>query len=121
MFILSFSVSFICLVVILLRFSASSLFGNQHQLTHPPVKSPTLPFRKMSIFQDVAHRQTNFTTVIPLWDSATAHSPSGKELNPSPQEDARLPGRFASSYNSAVLKQKDVSYILKNFFFWQKV
>ena len=26
--------------------------------------------------------------VIPLWDSATAHSPSGKELNPSSQEDA---------------------------------
>ena len=74
----------------------------------------------MSIFQDVAHRQTNFTSVITLWDSATAHSPSGKELNPFPQEDARLPGRFASSYNSAVLKQKDVSYILKNFFSGKK-
>ena len=28
--------------------------------------------------------------IIPLWDSATAHSPSGKELNPSSQEDARF-------------------------------
>ena len=31
--------------------------------------------------------------VIPLWDSVAAHSPSGKELNPSSQEDARFSGR----------------------------
>ena len=42
----------------------------------------------------VAHRQADFTlsSVIPLWDSATAHSPSGKELNPSTQKDARFQG-----------------------------
>ena len=84
MFILSFSISFICLVVILFSFSTSSIFGTQHQLTHPLVKSSTLPLRKVPAFQGVAHRQTNFTLscVIPLWDSATAHSRSGKELNP---------------------------------------
>ena len=37
--------------------------------------------------------------VIPLWDSATAHSPSGKELNPSSQEDARFSGRCTLAYN----------------------
>ena len=37
--------------------------------------------------------------VIPLWDSATAHSPSGKELNPSSQGDARFSGRCISAYN----------------------
>ena len=63
-------------------FPASSLFGTQQQLTHPPVKSSTLPLRNMPVFQGVAPRQTIFTSscVIPLWDSATAHSPSGKEL-----------------------------------------
>ena len=57
-FILSFSISFVCLVVILL-----------------------------------------ILCVIPLWDSATAHSPSGKELNPSSQEDARFSGRCTLAYN----------------------
>ena len=52
MFILSFSIPFVCLVVILLILS-----------------------------------------VIHLWDLATAHSPSGKEPKPSPQEDARFSGR----------------------------
>ena len=54
-FILSFSISFVCLVVIL--------------------------------------------GVIPLWESATASSPSGKELNPSSQGDARFSGRCTSAYN----------------------
>ena len=58
MFILSFSISFVCLVVTLL-----------------------------------------ILCIIPLWDSATAHSPSGKELNPSSQEDARFSGRCTSTYN----------------------
>ena len=68
-------------------FSASSFLGTQHQLTTPPVKSTTLPLRKMLILQGVAHRQTNFTLscVIPLWDSGTAHSSSDKKLNPSSQ------------------------------------
>ena len=62
-------------------FPASSLFGTQQQLTHPPVKSSTLPLRKMPVFQGVAPRHTIFTSscVIPLWDSATTHLPSGKE------------------------------------------
>ena len=66
-------------------FPASSLFGTQQQLTHPLVKSSTFPFRKMPVFQGVAPWHTVFTSscVIPLRDSATAHSPSGKELNPS--------------------------------------
>ena len=63
-------------------FPASSLFGTQQQLTHPPVKSSTLPLRKMPVFQGVAPRHTIFTSscVIPLWDLATAHSRYGKEL-----------------------------------------
>ena len=73
---------------------APSLFGTQQQLTHPLAKSSTLPLRKMPVFQGVAPWHKIFTSscVIPLWDSATAHSPSGKELNPSSQEDARFSG-----------------------------
>ena len=37
--------------------------------------------------------------VIPLWDSATANSHSGKELNPSSQGDARFSGRWTLAYN----------------------
>ena len=32
-------------------FSGSSLFGTQHQLTHLPVKSSTIPLKKMPIFR----------------------------------------------------------------------
>ena len=65
-------------------FPVSSLLGTQQQLTHAPVKSSTLPIRKMPVFQGVAPRHTIFTSscVIPLWDSATAHSPSVKERKP---------------------------------------
>ena len=141
LYILSFSISFVCLVVILLilciiplwdsapahspfgkelspssqedahffralhigkltlLYPASSLFGTQHQLTHPPVKSSTLPVSKIPVFQDVAPRHTIFTSscIIPLWDSATAHSLSGKELNLSPREDVRFSGRCTSA------------------------
>ena len=51
MFILSFSIFFVCLAVIFL-----------------------------------------IPCIIPLWDSGTAHSPSGKELNPSSQEDVYFLG-----------------------------
>ena len=37
--------------------------------------------------------------VIHLWDSAAAHWPSGKERNPSFQEDARFSGRCTLAYN----------------------
>ena len=82
-------------------FPASSLFRTKHHLTHPPVKSSTLPLRKMPIFQGIAQWQTNLTLscVIPLWDSATAHSSSGEELNPSSHEDAHFSGRCTSAYN----------------------
>ena len=58
MFMFSFSISFVCIVVILLVLCA-----------------------------------------IPLWDLVAAHSPFGKELNPSSQEDARFSGRCTSAYN----------------------
>ena len=71
-------------------FPASSLFGTQQQLTHPTVKNSTLPLRKMRIFQGVAPWHTVFTSccVIPLWDLATAHSPSCKELKLSSLEES---------------------------------
>ena len=71
-------------------FPASALFATQQELTHPPVKSSTLLLRKMPIFQGVAPWHTIFTSscVIPLWDSATAHSPSGKELKLSSLEES---------------------------------
>ena len=34
---------------------------------------------------------------LPLWDSTPAHSPSGKELNPSSQEDAHFSRRYTSA------------------------
>ena len=73
---------------------ASSLFGTQQQLTHPPVKSSTLPLRKMLIFQGVAPRHTIVTSscFISLWDSATAHSPSAKELKLSSIEESCFSG-----------------------------
>ena len=92
---LSFSMSFACPVLQpFFSFLASSLFETQRQLTHPPVKSSTLPLRKMPVFQGVARRQTNLTLscVIPLWDSVTAHSPSGKELILSSLEESCFSG-----------------------------
>ena len=67
------------------------LFGTQQQLTHPPVKGSSFRLRKTSVLQGVAPRHTIFTSycVIPLWDSATAHSTSSKEFNPSSQKNAQ--------------------------------
>ena len=55
----------------------------------PLVKSSTLPLWKMPAFQGVAPRHTIFISfcVVPLWDSATAYSPSGKELKLSSLEE----------------------------------
>ena len=81
-------------------YPASSLFGTQQQLTHPPVKSSTLPLREMPVFQGVAPGvQFSLHPASSLLDSATAHSPSGKELNLSSREDARFSGRCTSAYN----------------------
>ena len=73
---------------------ASSFFGTQQQLTHSPVKSCNLPLRKMPVFQGVVPWHTIFTAscVIPLWDSATAHSSSGKELISSSLEESCFSG-----------------------------
>ena len=79
MFILSFSIFFVCLAGILLVPCVIPL-GTQQQLTHPPVNSSTLRLRKIPVFQGVAPWHTIFTSscVIPLWNSTTAHSSSGK-------------------------------------------
>ena len=99
MFIPSFSIFFVCLAVILLAPCAIPLWDSAP--THPPVKSSTLPLRKMPVFQGVPPWHTIFTSpcVIPLWDSATVHSSSGKELNSSSQEDTRFSGRCTLAYN----------------------
>ena len=47
-------------------YPASSLLGSQQQLTQPPVKSSTLPLRKMSVFRGVAlwqQRTEKWTTM----------------------------------------------------------
>ena len=84
MSIISFSIVSVFLVVILLNLCVIPLWDSV-TAPYPPVKSSTLPVRKMPVFQGVAPQHTIFTSpwVIPLWDSATPHSPSGKELNPS--------------------------------------
>ena len=67
-----------------------SLGLSNSSLTHPLVKSSTLPLRKMPVFQGVAPWHTIFTSscVIPLWDSATAHSTPDKELKLSSLEES---------------------------------
>ena len=59
----------------------------------------------MLIFQGVTPRHTIFTSccVISLRDSAIAHSPSGKELNLSSQNDARFSGLCTFTYNFHVI------------------
>ena len=100
MFILSFSIFFVCLAVILLVPYVIPLWDSA-TAHYPPVKCSTLPLRKMPVFQGVAPWHKIFTSscVIPLWDSATAHSLSGKEFNPSSQESARFSGRCTLAYN----------------------
>ena len=92
-------------------FSFSS-FSFSHSLlilfsSHPPVKRLALPLNKMLVFQGLAHWQNNFTSscftpLIPPplrpWESATIHSPSGKNLNPLSQEDTRFSGRCTLAY-----------------------
>ena len=71
-----------------------SLGLSNSSLTHPLVKSSTLPLRKIPIFQGVApwHTISTSSCVIPLWDSATAHIPSGKELILSSLEESCFSG-----------------------------
>ena len=69
---------------------ASSLFGTLQQLTHLLVKSSTFPLGKMSFFQGAVswHKDFTLSCAIPLWDSAKAHLPSGKELTLSSLEES---------------------------------
>ena len=100
MFILSFSIFFVCQAVILLIPCVMPLWDSA--TAHSPSgKELNPPLRKMPVFQGVVSWHTIFTSscVIPLWDSATAHSPSGKKLNPSSQGDARFSGRCTLAYN----------------------
>ena len=69
---------------------ASSLFGTQQQLTHLPLKSASPSFLEDARFSGRCTLAYNFTSscVISLSDSATAHSPSGKELKLSSLEES---------------------------------
>ena len=100
MFILSFSISFVFLVVTLLILCIIPLWDSA------TAHSPSCKDRNPSSQED-AHFSGHCTSacnfhlscVIPLWDSAPAHSLSGKELNPSSKEDARFSERCTSAYN----------------------
>ena len=87
-------------------YPASSLFGTQRQLTYPLVKSSTLPLRKILVFQGIAPWHTNCTLscIIHLWDLATTHSPSGKEVMLSSQEDVCLSGRCALAHKFNIIR-----------------
>ena len=68
---------------------------------------------KMPIFQGVAPWHTNFTLscVIPLWDSATAHSPSVKEL---------LPSSLNQSCFSGLILAIQIFHSMCGLFLWRK-
>ena len=87
-------------------YPTSSLFGTQRQLTHPLVKSSTLPLRKILVFQGIAPWHTNCTLscIIPHWDLATTHSPSGKEVMLSSQKDACLSGRCTLAHKFNIIR-----------------
>ena len=67
----------------------------------------------MPIFQGVAPWHTNFTLscVIPLWDSATAHSPSVKEL---------LPSSLNQSCFSGLILAIQIFHSMCGLFLWRK-
>ena len=100
MFMLCFSISFVCLVVTLIILCIIPLWDSA-KAHSPSSEELNTSSQKMSVFQGVVPRHTFFTSsfVIPLRDSATAHSPSDNELNSSSQEDARFSGRCTSAYN----------------------
>ena len=101
-------------------FLVPSLFETHDQLTHPPVKCSTIPLRKMTVSQGVSRQYTNFTPswVVPLRNSATAHSTFGKALNSSSHKDARFSGRCTLAYEFRIqnprqkIKQKKKNFIL---------
>ena len=120
MFVLSFSISFVYLGVILLILCVIPLWDSATAHSPSGKEIETLPLRKMPVFQAVAPRHKIFTSscIIPLWDSATAHLPSGKELNPSSQEDARCSGRCTSAYNFHFILRKTAAIRNILFYIW---
>ena len=102
MVIVSFSISSVCILVILLILWVTLVWGSATaQSPSGKTLNPlTLPLRRCRFFSGVVPWHKNFTLscVISLWDSATAHSSSGKEFNPSFQEDARLFSRYTLAY-----------------------
>ena len=119
MFILSFSISFVYLVVILLILCAILLWDSAR--THSPSGKELNPSSQEDArFQGVAPRHTIFTLscVIPLWDSATAHSPSGKELNTSSQEGARFSELILSSLEESCFSGLIVLLISSHYPAW---
>ena len=92
MFILSFSIPFPCLVVILLILCVIPLWDSARA---QPFLSGRYPFFKAF---HICKLISTLSCVIPLWDSVTAHSPSSKELHLSSQEDTRFLGRCTLAY-----------------------
>ena len=101
MFILSFSISFASLVVILLILCVIPLWASAtaHSPSGKELNPPSQKDARFSGRCTTAYKFHFILRVIPLWDSVTAHSPSGKELQPSSQEDAHFSGRCTSAYN----------------------
>ena len=93
MFILSFSVTFVCLVVILLILCHPSLGLGNSSLTSDKELNPSP--QKDSSSQGILTWHTNFTLscVNHPWDSPTAYFHSSKELVPSSLEDTKFSRR----------------------------
>ena len=96
MLMLSFSISFVYLVVIFLILCVTSLW---HAATaHSPLgKVLNSSSQQDPVFQGITPWHKNFTLscVISLWNSAEAHSPSSKELKPSSLEKWCFSGLIA--------------------------
>ena len=97
MLMLSFSISFVYLVVILLIFCVTPLW-HAAAVHSPSGKALNSSSHEDPIFQGITSWHTNFTLslhFISLWNSATAHSSSSKELKPSSLEEWCLSGLIA--------------------------
>ena len=97
MLMLSFSISFVYLVVILLIFCVTPLWhaAIAYSASGKALNSSS---QEDPVFQGITPWHTNFTLslhFISLWNSATAHSPSIKELKPSSLEEWCLSGLIA--------------------------
>ena len=97
--ILSFSISFVCLVITLLILCIIPLWDSAtaHSPSGKELNSSSQEDDRFSGRCTPAYKFL-FILSHPLWDSAIALSPSGKELNPSSQEDTLFSGRCTSAY-----------------------